>query len=65
VEGSVFDDGVERTTDSTVQNVRRTDERGPASGKRPEPNVRSEVEFEPAWVYITYTTKIEDEKSKH
>jgi hypothetical protein len=64
VEGSLFDDGVERTTDSAVQNLRKaeTDPR-PGSGDRPEPNVRSEIEFKPAWVYITYTTKIEDENS--
>jgi hypothetical protein len=60
----VFDDGVEKTTDSTIQNSRRTETGArPASGKHPEPNRRSDIEFKPAWVYITYTTKIEDENS--
>ena len=58
------DDGVERPTDSAVPNLRKS-ESGVArgSGNQPELIVRRDVEFKPAWVYITYTTKIEHEKT--
>ena len=60
----MFDDGVEKPSDSAVPNLRKPESgASPGSGNQPELIVRQEVEFKPAWVYITYTTKIEHEKT--
>ena len=60
------DDAIKATADSPIRNSLEREtgpRRGPGSG--PEPNVRSEVEFEPAWVYISYTLKTDKNLGKH
>ena len=55
------DDGVGRTADSVVQNLRRAEtDPSPGSGNHPVLNARPDIEFRVAWVYITYTLKTED-----
>lgn len=58
----MFDDGVERPTDSAAKIPRKAEPfAGPCSENQSGRNAKPEVEFKPAWVYITYTLKIEDE----
>jgi len=60
----VSDDGVERTPDSAVRHLEKPETGAcPGPANQPEPNVRAEVEFKVAWVYITYTLKTENENA--
>lgn len=60
----MFDDGVERTTGSALPNLPRPETvAGRRSGNQSEPNTSPDIEFKPAWVYITYTLKTEDENT--
>jgi hypothetical protein len=62
----VSDDGIETAADSVLRNSLNWDAGlRPGSESRPEPNVRSGVEFKVAWVYISYTLKTEENMDKH